>query len=133
MAERKTVENDADMDAFLSGVKNETRRKDSEVIARLMTSISGEQPKMWGPSIIGYGRHHYSYADGRPAEICRIGFAPRAQSLVFYLGNFEERPQLLKKLGKHKLSRGGCLYVNKLKDVDLDVLKTVIEKSWRIR
>ena len=64
---------------------------------------------MWGPSIIGYGKHHYSYAEGRPAEIC------------------------LKKLGKHKLSRGGCLYINKLKDIDVGVLKTIIEKSWGVR
>jgi len=73
MAERKTQLNDADVKTFLGSVKNEKRRNDSFVVAELMEATSGVKPQMWGPSIVGFGTHHYSYADGRPAEICRIG------------------------------------------------------------
>lgn len=85
---------------------------------------------MWGPGIVGFGVHHYKYANGKDAEICQIGFSPRSQSLVFYLANFSERAKLLKQLGKHKVSGGGCLYINKLNDVNLNVLETIIEKAY---
>lgn len=130
MAERKTQENDASVKDFLKSVANETRRKDSLVVADLMETVSGKKPKMWGPSIIGFGKHTFEYANGQVGAICKIGFAPRAQSLVFYLGNFEDRTKLLRKLGKHRTSGGGCLYINKLEDVDLDVLKTMIKKAY---
>ena len=131
MTERKTIENDADVEIFLKGVKNKTRRKDSIVVAKLMESVSGVKPKMWGSSIVGFGKHNYTYKNGRPAEICQIGFAPRAQSLVFYLANFDGRERLLQKLGKHRLSRSGCLYINRLQDVDIAVMETVIEKAYQ--
>ncbi len=131
MAERKTTENEADVGEFLDSVKNETRRKDSIVVTKLMESVSGVEPKMWGSSIVGFGKHNYTYANGSPADICKIGFAPRAQSLVFYLGKFNGRAKLLQALGKHRLGRGGCLYVNKLQDIDIDVLETIIEKAYR--
>lgn len=129
MAARKTQENDADVGGFLSSVKNETRREDSFVVAELMESVSGMKPKMWGSSIVGFGKNHYAYADGRPGEICKIGFAPRAQSLVFYLANFDGRAKLLQKLGKHRIGRG-CLYINKLEDIDLGVLEMIISRAY---
>jgi len=133
MAERKTTANEAVVGAFLDGIQNETRRQDSIVVAKLMQLVSGAKPKMWGSSIVGFGKHYYTYADGRPGEICRIGFAPRAQSLVFYLANFDDRAKLLQKWGKHRLGRGGCLYVNKLRDVDMGVLKMIIASSHNQR
>lgn len=131
MTERKTKENKASVKTFIDNVKSDQRRKDSRVVLKIMKSVSHKQPKMWGPSIVGYGKHHYKYANGKDAEICKIGFSPRAQALVFYLGNFQDRAKLLKKLGKHKLSDGGCLYINKLDDVDLGILKIIIEKAYQ--
>ncbi|MGI9227290.1 MAG: DUF1801 domain-containing protein [Gammaproteobacteria bacterium] len=131
MAERKTQENNTCVRDFIDNVKNEKRRKDSQVILKMMRSISGKRPKMWGPSIVGFGKHYYKYANGKDAEICKIGFSPRAQSLVFYLCNFKERTKLLNSLGKHKTSSGGCLYINKLEDIDLNFLETIIENAYR--
>ncbi|MEQ8859315.1 MAG: DUF1801 domain-containing protein [Pseudomonadales bacterium] len=130
MAERKTQQTGVSPQAFLETVKNERRRKDSQVVLELMRAASGQKPTMWGPSIVGFGKREYTYANGKPAEICRIGFAPRAQSLVFYLGGFDERSGLLQRLGKHKVGPGGCLYVNKLDDVDLEVLAELFEKAY---
>ena len=131
MTERKTQENSASVNDFINGVKNERRRKDSLLVRKMMEAISGKKAKMWGPSIIGFDKHRYKYKNGRDAEICKIGFSPRAQSLVFYLPNFNDRDRLLRDLGKHKISGGGCLYINKLKDVDLDVLEDIVEKACR--
>ena len=88
---------------------------------------------MWGPSIVGFGEHHYQHANGKDVSICKIGFSPRAQALTFYLGNFPERANLLKKLGKHKMSGGGCLYINKLEDVDTDMLQVIMKKAYNMR
>ena len=115
----KTVENDASVTDFLNNVKNSTRRENANAVAKIMAQISGQKAKMWGPSIIGFGVHHYKYKDGKDGRICKIGFSPRAQSLVFYLGNFPGRDKLYAKMGKHKVSGGGCLYINKLDDIDL--------------
>ena len=131
MATRKTQENNADVRVFLNGVSNETRRKDSLAMLDLMASVSGRKAKMWGTSIVGFGKHHYEYANGKPGEICKIGFAPRVQALVLYLANFADRGKLLKELGKHRLSGGGCLYINRLDDIDRDVLQTIIDKAYR--
>jgi hypothetical protein len=129
MAERKTTQNNASVKDFLNSIKNDRRREDSLVLAKLMRSVSGKKPKMWGPSIVGFGKHEYEYANGKPGEICKIGFAPRVQALVLYLSNFDGRAKLLKKLGKHRMSGGGCLYINKLDDIDLDILTSIIEKA----
>ena len=131
MAKRKTQENNSSVRDFIDSVKNEKRRKNSQVILKMMRSISGKKPKMWGPSIVGFGKHYYKYANGKEADIFKIGFSPRAQHLVFYLANFKERTKLLNTLGKHKMSRGGCLYINKLDDVDLNILETIIEKAYK--
>lgn len=130
MAERRTHENDASVDAFIDKVKNATRREDARVIVKMMAAVSRKQPKMWGPSIIGFGTHQYTLANGKSAEICKIGFSPRVQSLVFYLANFDGKSKLLARLGKHRHGVG-CLYVNRLTDIDLTVLRSIIEKSYR--
>ena len=134
MAERKTIANQLSVKDFLSKIKNETRRQDSLVVAKMMRRISKKNAKMWGPSIIGYDKFTYQYADGRDGVLCKIGFSPRAQALCFYLSNFDGKKALLKRLGKHKLGKaqgGGCLYINTLKDVDLQVLEEIIENAYK--
>ncbi|PCH64016.1 MAG: hypothetical protein COC19_00360 [SAR86 cluster bacterium] len=133
MVQLKTQENDASVLEFLNTVANKTRQKDSLVVTELMAKASLERAKMWGGSIIGFGKHHYKYADGRDANICKIGFSPRANSLVFYLGNFEHRQALLNRLGKHRVSGSngvGCLYINKLDDIDLPVLEEIFNNAF---
>ena len=131
MAERKTVVTKVRVADFVAGVANERRRKDAKTVMKIMRDVSGKRAQMWGPSIIGYGVSKYKLASGKEEEICQIGFSPRASSLVFYLGKFKERPALLKKLGKHKVSGGGCLYINKLDDVDMNVFEKMIESAWK--
>lgn len=129
MVQRKTQENNTSVKSFLHTVDNETRRKDSFVVTKLMEKVSGKKAKMWGTSIVGCGKHFYAYANGSEAEICKIGFAPRKNSMVFYLAKFNGKTSLLQQLGKHSI-RGGCLYINKLEDIDLDVLEELIEKAY---
>lgn len=127
----KTKENSTSVKEFISNVKNDTRRKNSETVLKIMKKVTGKRPKMWGASIVGFGKTSYKYASGKEGEICTIGFSPRSQALAFYgLTSFENKDKLLEKLGKHKLGQGGCLYINKLDDVDLDVLESIIEKAY---
>ena len=106
---------------------DEQVRKDCAVISKLMSEATGEPPKMWGPSIIGFGTYHYKYASGREGDMPIIGFSPRKQNLTLYVG-FEEQADLLKKLGKHTTSKS-CLYIKRLSDVDLPTLKKIIKVS----
>jgi Domain of unknown function (DU1801) len=130
----KTKQNNASVKDFISSVKNERRRKDSLVVLKMMKDATGKRAKMWGPSIIGFDKSHYKYADGRDGEICMIGFSPRVQALTFYMSTkFKNGEKLLKKLGKHKMGPGGCLYINKLHDVDLAVLERIISESYRYK
>lgn len=131
MAERKTLPNNASVKNFIASVKNDRRREDAAIVAKMMAKASGKRAKMWGPSIIGFGEHHYKHANGEDVSICKIGFSPRAQALTFYLGNSPERAKLLKKLGKHTLSGGGCLYIKKLEDVDTDVLLEMMSVAYK--
>ena len=133
LAVLKTKENNASVDAFLKTVADETKRKDSEEILNMMKKITGEKPKMWGASIIGFGNYIYeSPKTGRSGEWFMTGFSPRKQNLTLYfmtgLSIFSE---LMKKLGKYKISGGSCLYINKLADVDMKVLKELITASWK--
>lgn len=132
MSERKTVANNASVKDFIANVKNAQRRADATQVVKLMAKASGKRAKMWGPSIVGFGEHHYKHANGKDVSICKIGFSPRAQALTFYLGNFPERKNQLKKLGKHKLSGGGCLYINKLEDVDTEVLRDMMARAYKL-
>lgn len=131
MAERKTRQTKASVKEFIDAVKNERRRKDARTAMKMMREASGKRAEMWGPSIVGYGVRRYKLANGKEETICHLGFSPRAQALVFYLGKFDDRAALLKKLGNHKVSGGGCLYINKLDDVDLGVLQKMFVSAAR--
>ena len=125
MAELKTKLNDASVTDFLNKIENEEKRKDSFEILKLMQQVTGQEPKMWGSSIIGFGNVHLKYESGRELDWFITGFSPRKQNLSLYgLPHTDE----LKKLGKYKTG-GGCLYVNKLKDVNTKVLKELIKQS----
>jgi hypothetical protein len=129
MAENKTKATDASVDAFLAAVEPERRRIDGRVVLEMMARISGEPPKMWGPSIIGFGSCHYRYESGREGDMPRIGFSPRKAQLVLYLADgFAGRDALFARLGKHSTSKA-CLYINKLADVDLAVLEQLMVAS----
>jgi hypothetical protein len=127
MAEAKTKPTKLSVDKFIKSQPDEQVRKDCAVISKLMSEATGEQPKMWGPSIIGFGSYHYKYPTGREGDMPIIGFSPRKQNLTLYVG-FGEQADLLKKLGKHTTSKS-CLYIKRLSDVDLPTLKKIIKVS----
>ncbi len=132
MAEIKTKLTAAGVEDFLNTVKDEQKRKDSFVILEMMKKASGEEPKMWGSSIIGFGNVRLkSPSSGREVDWLKIGFSPRKANLSLYLtGDIKKYAVALKKLGKHKTGLG-CLYINKLADIDLKVLKGMIEASLK--
>ncbi|WP_370030170.1 DUF1801 domain-containing protein [Qipengyuania mesophila] len=136
MAEAKTVETPVDPADFIAAVEPERKREEAEVLDALFRKVTGQPAKMWGPSIIGYGRYHYRYESGREGDMCRQGFSPRkAKHSLYILQCGEESEEaafapLLGRLGKH--SRGAaCLYVNKLADIDLAVLEEMIALGWK--
>jgi hypothetical protein len=128
MAEIKTKQTAASPAEFIDKVENEQRRKDGHELVSLMKKVTGKPAKMWGPSIVGFGQYHYKYASGHEGDMPITGFSPRKQSLVLYLGPGLEDKKLLSKLGKHKVGKG-CLYINKLDDVDRDLLRELVTKS----
>ena len=132
MAEIKTKPTDASVEDFINSVKDEQKRKDSFVILEMMKKATGEEPKMWGSSIIGFGNVKVkSPSTGRESDWLRIGFSPRKANLSLYLtGNIKKQAVALKKLGKHKTGMG-CLYINRLEDIDIKVLKGMIEASLK--
>ena len=126
MAKNKTTETTGSVTAFLNTVKDEVKRKDSLQLAKIIEKQTGFAPKMWGPSIVGFGSYHYKYESGREGDAPLVGFSPRAAAIVLYLsGNFDKREELLQQFGKHK-SEKGCVYVKKLDDINLDVLNKMI-------
>lgn len=129
MAELKTSKNDGSVDDFLQSVEHPKRKADSLVVLELMKEITGEPPVMWGKSIVGFGSYHYTYASGRSGDWMKTGFSPRKQSLTLYIMNgFSNYDALLSKLGKFKTGKS-CLYINKLEDIDMDVLKSLVRES----
>lgn len=130
MAKMKTTLNDNSVTAFLDGIKEPAKREDAHAIAKLMAQATGEEPRMWGNAIVGCGKHHYQYADGKPGEICKVGFSPRAKSFSFYLPRYPEHAMLIQKLGKHKYS-AGCLHVTRLADVDTKILAHMIKSAFQ--
>ena len=130
MAETKTKPTDASVDAFLEAVAHPVRRADGKALRATMERVTGEQAVMWGPSIVGFGSCHYRYDSGHEGDMPRIGYSPRKANLVLYVGSFPGYEDLLARLGKHKGSKA-CLYVNKLADVDLDVLEEIVRRSWQ--
>ncbi len=126
MSELRTKQNDADVEAFLGAVGNDRRREDSFTVIELMKRITGEEPRMWGTAIVGFGSYRYRYASGRTGEWPRIGFSPRKQSLTVYvMPGFSRYDELLSRLGKHRTGKS-CLYINKLADIDMGVLEDLI-------
>jgi hypothetical protein len=122
MAANKTMETDADVATYVAGVADAGQRADAEALIAMMSRLSGEPPKMWGPSIVGFGTHRYRYESGREGEICRIGFSPRKGKTVLYGMGVQTNTDILARLGKHATGKG-CLYLKRLSDVDLAVLE----------
>jgi hypothetical protein len=129
MAANKTVETDADVAAVVAAVADPAQRADAEVLIRMMAKVSGYPPKMWGPSIIGFGQYHYHYDSGREGDMCRVGFSPRkGQTVVYIVDGFPGHTELLARLGKHKTGKA-CLYIKKLADVDVGMLQQLVTES----
>jgi hypothetical protein len=129
MADLKTVPTTASVDQFLQGIKDEKRRGDCYKILEMMKQATRAEPRMWGTSMVGFGKYHYVYASGREGDWFITGFSPRKQNLTLYImGGFDQFPDLMEKLGKY--SRGkGCLYINRIEDVDIKILKKLISLS----
>jgi len=129
MAELKTKRNKGSVEAFLNSVPDEKKRQDSFAILDLMKQVTGEEPEMWGESIVGFGSYHYKYESGREGDWFVTGFSPRKQNLTLYImSGFEEYDRLLSRLGKHKIGKS-CLYINKIEDIDQSVLQELVKKS----
>ena len=129
MAELKTKKNNASVSAFLATVEDDQKRRDCKAVVKIMKEVTGARPKMWGASIVGFGSYHYKYASGREGDWMLTGFSPRKQNLTLYImDGFKGRAALMKKLGKHKTGKS-CLYVKKLEDIEMDVLRELITRS----
>ncbi len=129
MAELKTKKTELSVDAFIRKVPEAQKRKDANIIIELMEKATKVKGKMWGTSIIGFGDRHLKYESGRELDWFVMGFSPRKQNFALYIsGTVEKQQSLLKKLGKHKTGKG-CLYINKLDEVDMAVLKEIIDKG----
>ncbi len=129
MAELKTQQNDGSVEKFLNAVEDENKRTDSFRILELLREVTGEEPTMWGTSIVGYGSYHYKYASGREGDWFLTGFSPRKQNLTLYImAGFDEYDDLMSKLGKYKTGKS-CLYINKLADIDEQILRELVQKS----
>jgi hypothetical protein len=130
MSELKTKKNDASVEQFLAGITHDRRREDCRVVVEMMREVTGEEPAMWGSSIIGFGTYHYKYASGREGDWPITGVSPRKQSLTLYImPGFDRYEELMGRLGKHKTGVS-CLYVNRLDDVDLPTLRTLVAESF---
>ena len=129
MAENKTQPTTASVTAFINAIEDPEQKKDARKVAGMMRKATGKRPKMWGPSMVGYGSYHYRYASGREGDFMITGFSPRKQALTLYImpgyGKFDA---LMKNLGKFKTGKA-CLYIKRLSDVDEDVLQNLIHKS----
>lgn len=129
MAEPKTKPKPTNVEAFLNKVPDETRREDCFRIVEMMEEITGEEPKMWGKSIVGFGFYHYKYDSGREGDSPVVAFSPRKQDLTLYLmPYFEQRSDLMEKLGKHRAGKS-CLYIKRLSEVHEPTLKKLIRQS----
>ncbi len=129
MADLKTQKTKASVAAFLAAIEDDSQRKDAKQIAKIMREVTGKRPALWGANIVGYGSYRYRYASGREGEWFLTGFSPRKGSFSLYImDGFRSYGSLLKKLGKHKTGKS-CLYVKRLDDVDIDVLRELIERS----
>ncbi len=136
VAEAKTQITDVDPADFIDGIAPVGKREDAKILDELFRKVTGEKPKMWGPSIVGYGEYRTTYASGRDVHWMRAGFSPRkAKHSLYLMGGYcdelaaKRREELLARLGKHSKGKS-CLYINKLADVDLDILEQMIAADW---
>jgi len=129
MTELKTQKNDATVKDFLNAIDHDRKREDSFSVLDIMREVTGKEPAMWGSSIVGFGSYRYQYASGREGEWFLTGFSPRKQNLTLYImAGFDAYNAMLEKLGKYKTGKS-CLYINKLEDVDVQVLRELIHHS----
>jgi hypothetical protein len=129
MAELKTKPGDDSVEAFLNSVEDDQKREDAFALLTLMKEVTGEEPTMWGDSIVGFGSYHYRYASGREGDWFLTGFSPRKRNLSLYImAGFDEYDDLLAKLGKFKTGKS-CLYLKRLEDVDVEVLRELVRQS----
>ena len=132
MAENKTKPTKARVSDFLAAVDNPRRRADAKAVLAIMRRATGKRATMWGPSIIGFGKYHYKYESGREGDFMLTGLSPRKQNLVVYIiPGFEPFAKHMTRLGKYKTGRS-CLYINKLEDVDQNVLEKLISDSVKL-
>lgn len=131
MSENKTKATEVDPASFIATVEPARRREDATTLLALFSEVTGFDPVMWGPSIIGFGRYHYRYETGREGDFLATGFSPRKANLVLYImPGYQQYDDILARLGKHKLGKS-CLYINKLADVDLDVLRELVSTGLK--
>lgn len=129
MAENKTKPTTKSVSAFLNSVENKRRKADALVVNKMMKRVTGMRPKMWGETLVGFGKYHYKYESGREGDMFLVGFSPRKANLVLYImPGYGEFDDIMARLGKFKTGKS-CLYINKLEDIDLGVLEELIEKS----
>ena len=129
MAETKTKPTNESVENFLNRITDEERRADCFAVAKIMEEITGEKPKMWGPSIVGFGSYHYKYDSGREGDWLMLGFSPRKKDLTLYLMmGFEKHRELMEKLGKHSHAKS-CLYIKRLSDIHIPTLMKLIKAS----
>ncbi len=133
LVELKTKENDTNVISFLTSLPDEQKREDSLALLKMMKALTRMEPMMWGGSIVGFGKYIFtSPKTGRSGEWFMTGFSPRKQNLtVYFMTGFSKYGELMKKLGKYKISGGSCLYISKLADVDSKVLKELVSVSWK--
>ncbi len=130
-AQNKTQPTNQDVQTFLHAIEDEQQRRDSQELCRIMGEITGQTPKMWGPSIVGFGQYHYKYASGREGDAAAIGFSPRKGKIVVYVvDGFSLYRELLEQLGPHKTAKV-CLYIKRLSDVNINILRKIIELSYQ--
>ena len=129
MADNKTKPTKSSVSSYINAIPDDAKRADAKALVKLMQSATGERPQMWGPSIIGFGSYHYTYASGREGDMPLVGFSPRKAATVLYIMlTSDETGALLAKLGNHKAGKG-CVYIKKLADVDRKVLEALIIRS----
>lgn len=126
----KTTPGTGDVQAFLTGIRDERRRTESQTVCELMRAVTKQEPVLWGKTMVGFGRYHYRYASGREGDWFRVGFSPRKQALTIYcMPGHAQHLDLLTRLGRHTTGVS-CLYLPRLDDVDLGVLRQIVDQSW---
>ena len=129
MTELKTKQNESSVNDFIEKIEDPEKKKASKQIMKILETISKNKAKMWGDSIIGFGKYHYKYKSGREGDWMRIGFSPRKQNLTLYImDGFEKYSELMEKLGKFKTGKS-CLYIKKMQDIDINILKELVAES----